>query len=387
MSDPTPHLVFLSHKAYGDTEPEAAVQSIRDLVNLHLTGRVEIAPNILPELLPDVPDELENKCHGLICRPTWGGKVSQELVDRLRIPGERFFVASLSSGASHIKVVEKDGVKILCAEKGNAEQTAELTLFLAVCLLRRALSSMVNMGFGVYMRPDFNCTRSLSGAKWVVAGAGPVGEAVLRKAAALGAGKLCAYYHKFDEMAETEIAEKHKGLSGLEVDFTGDLKTALSDADVLSLHMPARDDNVGVVDETWFDLLPDEAVVVNCARHEVVNDAALLASLEAGRIAGYASDVLPPDSERRSANPHSPNVELWRRACWSMINSIERCTYELCAFQEDGLAGRFLSVDRLAESNLVYTPHIGGSTLDAEEDVAKEVITDLRRELGVTRWP
>ncbi len=383
MFDDTPRLAFLSRRAYGDSSPDRAVPAIRELVDLQETGRVQIGPNILPELLPEIPLELEHSCRALICRPTWGGRVTDELVSRLRIPGEPFLVASLSSGVSHITVADDPDTSILRAQQGNAEQTAELTIFLAICLLRRALSPMVNMGFGVYLRPELSRTRSLRGLTWVVIGPGAVGRAVLSKAAAMGAGKLRAYHAKFATMAHEEIVVEYPGLADLGVDFVGELARALVGADIVTVHVPSDESTNGLVDASWFEMLPNSAVLVNCARHEVVEEAALIAALETNRLCGYASDVLPPRSERRAANPHLPSVELWQRACWSLIANIERCTHGPCAFQDVTLAENFTVGEPASERNMVYTPHIGGSTLDAETAVASEVLNELLVRLGV----
>jgi phosphoglycerate dehydrogenase-like enzyme len=382
MVETAPRLAFLSRMAYGDTTPDAAVPAIRTLVDLHRLGRVEIGPNILPDLLPEIPLELEHSCRALVCRPTWGGSVTEELVERLRIPDEPFFVATLSSGKSHI-AVDGAGVEVLNAQSGNADQTAELTVFLAICLLRRALMPMVNMGFGVYLRPDFTRTRSLHGVTWVVIGPGTVGSAVLKKASAMGAGYLRAFHPKFAGQTESEIAAAYPALAELGVDLTGDVDRALKDADVVSVHIPSNEDTAGMINGSWFDRLPDSAVLVNCSRHEVIDETALLTNLEANRLRGYASDVLPSQAERRAANPHLPDVELWRRACWSMITSIERCTHRPCAFQDVSLAENFMIAEPSSERNMVYTPHIGGSTLDAETAVAQEVVDQLLTELAV----
>ena len=395
MNDSAPRLAFLSRMAYGDTASDDAVQALQDLVGLKDTGQLEIGPNILPELLPEVPAQLEHNCHALVCRPTWGGQVTEELVQRLRIPGERFAVATLSSGTSHISAEETEDTKIFYAREGNAEQTAELTIFLAICLLRRALAPMVNMGFGVYLRPESSRTRSLNGLNWLVVGPGTIGEAVLRKASAMGVGSVRAYYQRFAQMEENEIERKYGSLIELGVELTADLDSALADVDVVTVHVPANEDTIGMIDDAWFERLPEKAVLVNCARHEVVDADALVAALKANKIRGYAADVLPPRSERRGANPHLPDVELWRRACWSLITSIERCTHGPSAFQDVTLAERFLANGRSAEQsledelrserNMVYTPHIGGSTHDAELAVATEVIEDLQNWLGITR--
>lgn len=369
--------------AYGDTAPDLAVPAIQQLVNMQRTGRVQIGPNILPELLPEIPLELEHTCHALVCRPTWGGQVTDDLVARLRIPDEPFVVATLSSGVSHIEVTQDTDTPILKADQGNAEQTAELTVFLAICLLRRAFAPMVNMGFGVYLRPEMNRTRSLRGLTWVVIGPGTIGQAVLSKAAAMGAGLLRAYHSKFAGRQREAIAADYPCLAEIGVEFVGELDCALADADVVTVHVPGNESTNGMVDASWFEILPDSAVLVNCARHEVVDEDDLVEALEANRIRGYASDVLPSKSERRAANPHLPSVELWRRACWSLITSIERCTHGPSAFQDVALAESFVLGELASERNVVYTPHLGGSTLDAETAVAREVLEKLLDSLAV----
>jgi phosphoglycerate dehydrogenase-like enzyme len=383
MNDSAPRLAFLSRSAYGEGTSE--IPAIEKLVGLQNNGHIEIGPNILPELLPEVPPQLEKSCSALVCRPTWGGEVTAELVDRLRIPGQSFTVATLSSGRSN--VTANDEVTVLNADEGNVEQTAELTVFLAICLLRRALAPMVNMGFGIYARPDLERARSLLGKTWLVVGPGAIGQSVLARASAMGAGELRAYHAKFSTMSDEEIAGAYPCLADLCVRFTGDLETALTGADVVTLHVPSNERTAGMVDDSWFRLLPPSAVLVNCARHEVVDEGAVMAALEDDRLQGYASDVLPSSSERPGANPHKPEVEIWQRACWSLVTSIKRCTHWPSVFENAKLAksftnGREPPVNR-NERNMVYTPHLGGSTRDAEHAVAKNVIDRLLGELGV----
>jgi phosphoglycerate dehydrogenase-like enzyme len=381
MTPDPPRLAFLSRRAYGGTPLQEAVPALQKFVARQEVGELEFGPNILPELLPEVPEELEGSCAGLICRPTWGGHVDLELVNRLRIEGQPFHVATLSSGTSHIASMDGEA-EVHNAVSGNTEQTAELTVFLAICLLRRALASMVNMGFGVYLRPDYTRTRSLSEVTWVVVGAGAIGCAVLRKAAALGVPTLRAFDTRFAGRDPSEISEE-KELDDLKVEFVDELDRALHGADVVTLHVPSNESTIRMVDEEWFRLLPNKAVMVNCARHEVIDETALHDALDVGQIQGYASDVLPTKAERRAANPYRPDVGLWRRACWSMIGSIDRCTHGPSRFSDAFLAQMFMPVAQGGERNMVYTPHIGGSTADAEQAVAKEALDKLIEKLGL----
>ena len=168
---------------------------------------------------------------------------------------------------------------------------------------------MVNMGFGVYLRPQSGRTRSLHNLTWTVAGPGEIGAQVLEKASAMGATALRAHHSRFAGMAQAEIAAenpRYARLDKLGVMLTGDLDRALAGADVVSLHMPNNDDTKGSVGKSWFERLPNHAVLVNCARHEIVEEQALLDALRDNELYGYAADVLPPRSERRGQTRFCP---------------------------------------------------------------------------------
>ena len=93
------------------------------------------------------------------------------------------------------------------------------------------------------------------------------------------------------------------------------------------------------------------ALVVNVSRGEIVVEPAVLAALESGKLAGYAADVLSQAAE----TTRDPNDSvLWT----AFMNSAS------------GL-------------NLLLTPHIGGTTKEAEEETAVQVTNDVLRRLGI----
>jgi D-3-phosphoglycerate dehydrogenase len=90
-----------------------------------------------------------------------------------------------------------------------------------------------------------------------------------------------------------------------------DLHAALAEADVVSLHCPLRPDTKHLMNAAAFAALKPGAIVVNTARGPVVDEVALLAALNAGRLHGFGADVLEVEPP---AGPHPlfahPNVLL-----------------------------------------------------------------------------
>jgi D-3-phosphoglycerate dehydrogenase len=121
-------------------------------------------------------------------------------------------------------------------------------------------------------------------------------------------------------------------------------------SDVLSLHAPANPETRGIVSRKVLEALPRGAVVVNTARGELLDLDALLDLLESGHLAAAALDTL--DGE------YDP--EFSRRLADSRVARYAR-----------------------THDNLVLTPHIGGSTVDAWQETERFVIEKACRALGV----
>ena len=70
------------------------------------------------------------------------------------------------------------------------------------------------------------------------------------------------------------------------------LDSLLGASDLVSLHVPLTDETYAMIHEAALGKMPAGAVLINTCRGEVVDEAALLAALRAGHLAGYAADVL-----------------------------------------------------------------------------------------------
>jgi len=136
--------------------------------------------------------------------------------------------------------------------------------------------------------------RPLAGRTLVVVGLGHTGGQLARRAAALGVRVLGVRASAGARPGNYDDAcDAVRGADALDA--------LLPEADALSLNVPANAATRGLIDARRLALLPDGAIVLNGARGSVLDEAALVAALDAGRLAGawldvFATEPLPPSS-------------------------------------------------------------------------------------------
>jgi glyoxylate reductase len=198
--------------------------------------------------------------------------------------------------------------------------TAEHAIALALALLRRIVEGdrSLRRRDPWEWGPDFMVGEGLEGKEVLVVGPGRIGRRV------------------------AELAEAH----GARVVFAGrgdDLLAALSAADVVTLHCPLTPDTRHLIDGDALAAMKPTAVLVNTARGPVVDEAALVAGIQAGTIAGAALDVFE----------HEPAVPE----------------------------------ELLGMDNVVVTPHIASATSAARLAMGRLVVSALRAVLLEGRVP
>jgi D-3-phosphoglycerate dehydrogenase len=257
-------------------------------------------------------------------------------VDGLVVRSETKVTATILDAAKRLQVVGRAGVGVdnidvpaatargvyvVNAPLGNIVAAAEHTLALTLTLLRRIVDADRSVRAGEWTRSKF-IGRELRGKTLGLIGVGRVGGEVARRATAFG---MTVIAH--DPFA-TEQSARAAGAR------LADLDELLRIADVISLHVPLTEKTRGLVDASALAKMKPTAVVVNAARGEVVDLDALAAALEKGAIAGAALDVfaqepLPVDAPIRRA------------------------------------------------PRTVLTPHIAGSTAEAQTNVAVDVVEQI----------
>ena len=190
-----------------------------------------------------------------------------------------------------IKAADAAGVVVVAGLGANAVSVGELTLGLALALLRNVPGHDVATREGGWVRTP---GRELSGLTWGLLGCGATGLATAK----LLQGFSCSVIG-YDPYA--------KNLSDIELKTFEDV---LKRSDVVSIHMPSTPETNGTINLQTLALMKPDAIIVNVGRGEVINEADLIAALKAKTIAGAALDVRAQEPPVKGEMEEIPNLIL-----------------------------------------------------------------------------
>jgi D-3-phosphoglycerate dehydrogenase len=202
----------------------------------------------------------------------------------------------------------------------NAVATAEHTWALLLALARRLPAAAKSLEAGEWDRSRFTGVQ-LAGKTIGLIGLGRVGREVARRSQGFGMRVLA-----YDPYLAADQAEE------LRVELA-DLDHLLAEADVVSLHAALTDETRNLLDADRLGRMKPGALLINCARGGLVDEAAVARALDDGRMAGAAFDVFA--SEPPAGSP---------------------------------LIGR---------DDVVVTPHLGASTAEAQRDVSVQIVDQV----------
>ena len=217
------------------------------------------------------------------------------------------------------------GVAVFNAPFSNTRSVAELVLAQAILLLRRVPQKNAQAHRGEWAK-GVDGAREIRGKTLGVVGYGNIGAQLSVLAEGLGMRVL---FHDTSEKLPLGNARPVAGLSEL-----------LAESDVVTLHVPDTPETRGLIDADRLAEMKDGAVLINASRGTVVDLGALAAELRAGRLAGAAVDVYP---------------------------------------KEPRAAGDAFETPLQGVDTAILTPHIGGSTVEAQQNIGAEVAGKLVR--------
>ncbi len=249
-------------------------------------------------------------------------RVSAELLrhaTKLRVVGR----AGVGVDNIALDVATSLGVAVINAPAGNTVAVAELFFGTVIGLLRQLPQAAQSMTEGRWDRALF-LGRELKGKTLGIVGLGRIGGEVATRAHAFGMS-VVAY--------DPYIADER--FTALRVRRAVTLDALIADANILTIHTPLTDETQGMIGKRELGRLPARSVVVNMARGGIVDEVALVAALEADQLRGAVLDAF-------SAEPLAADSPL-RRA-----------------------------------PNLLLTPHLGASTVEAQRNVARDVCVAVR---------
>ncbi len=261
--------------------------------------------------------------HGILIRSAT--QLTADLIDRadnLRVIGR----AGIGVDNVDVEAATKRGIIVANAPQSNIVAAAEHTVALMLSLARNIPQAHASLTAGKWERSKFGGVEVYEKTLGIL-GFGRIGQLVAARAQGFGMRVLA-----FDPFVS---AERFRELGVERAEESSDL---YRDSDFITIHLPKTPETRGWLDAEAFAQMKDGVRVINCARGELLVDAALKDALDSGKVAGAALDVFPAE----------PITD-----------------YPLF----DGYA------------NVVVTPHLGASTTEAQDragvQTAEQVVAAL----------
>jgi D-3-phosphoglycerate dehydrogenase len=228
----------------------------------------------------------------------------------------------------HLDDAAGRGIAVFNAPFSNTRSVVELVLGEIISLTRRLPEKTLRMHEGVWDK-SAKGAHEIRGRTLGIVGYGNIGTQLSNVAEAIGMRVI--FFDTADRLAHGNARR------------VGSLPELLAASDVVSLHVDGRPGNAGLFGAGQFALMKPGAIFINASRGMVVDDAALRANIRSGHLSGAAIDVFPIEPKAQGDPFESPLRGL---------------------------------------DNVILTPHVGGSTQEAQEEIGYFVSTKL---LGFVR--
>ncbi len=226
-----------------------------------------------------------------------------------------------------VEAATRHGVYVVNAPTGNIVAAAEHALAILLALLRHVPSADRSVRAGEWKRGGF-MGRELRGKTLGLIGLGRVGFEVAKRAAAFEA-RILAH----DPYA-TEAKAAQVGARLVELD------ELLRSSDVISVHAPLTPQTRGAIGEAALAKMKRGAVLVNAARGEIVDEAAVARALADGRLAGAALDVFGTEPPAGSPLLEAPRTVLTPHIAGSTVEAQVNVAVDVARAVLDVLAGK-----------------------------------------------
>jgi len=260
-----------------------------------------------------------------VLAPTITDEIDADLIakagDQLKM------IANFGAGVDHIDIdaAVAKGIIVTNTPGVLTEDTADLAMSLILAVSRRLVegANIVQSGDFQGWTPTWMCGRKLWGKRLGIVGMGRIGQALARRAKAFG---MQVHYH--NRKAVSPRIEEELGAT-----YWDDLDQMLARMDVISLNCPATRETHHLLSAERLALLQPHAILINTARGELIDEAALSEAVARRALSGVGLDV-----------------------------------YENEPAIHPGLIGL---------PNVVLLPHLGSATLEARQDMGDRVILNV----------
>ncbi|MGF1533454.1 MAG: phosphoglycerate dehydrogenase [Bernardetiaceae bacterium] len=275
--------------------------------------QVEIIPGALSE------DELIERIGDV---SVLGLRSKTKLTARVLEHAQRLMcVSAFCIGTNQIDLTAclQKGIPVFNAPYSNTRSVVELAISQMIMLMRNLPDRLQEMHQGIWKKSAQN-SYEVRGKKLGIIGYGNIGAQLSVLAEALG---LEVYFYDIAPKLALGNARRCQSLDEL-----------LQIADILTLHVDGRSENKAMIREEHFQKMKDGVIFMNLSRGFVVDISALAEAIKSGKVRGASVDVFPKEPKTNQDLFSSPLQGL---------------------------------------PNLILTPHIGGSTMEAQVDIAQFV--------------
>jgi D-3-phosphoglycerate dehydrogenase len=222
-----------------------------------------------------------------------------------------------------LKACKQKGIAVYNAPYSNTRSVAELVIGASILLIRKILDKNKAAHNGIWNK-DAKGSFELRGKTMGIIGYGNIGTQLSVMAEAMG---MRVQFYDIETKLPLGNAQARKSI-----------KEIVSSSDIISLHVPATNQTKNLINKALIKQFKSGSILVNYARGEVVDLDALAEAIKEKHIAGAAIDVFPIEPEKN---------------------------------------GDAFSTSLQGLSNVLLTPHIGGSTEEAQENIGEDVSIKL----------
>ncbi len=249
-----------------------------------------------------------------------GTKLTKDILEsagKLRVIGR----AGVGVDNVHLETATARGIIVMNTPEGNTISTAEHTFSMLMALARNIPQAYASMKQGEWKRTKFQGAE-LNGKTLGVIGFGRIGREVSKRAAAFNMRVVI-----FDPFVTADSVKDYP------VEYMN-LKALLAEADFITVHTPLTPETKYILNKETLQLCKTGVKIVNCARGGIIEEAALAEAVQSGKVGGVALDVFeqePPPAD-----------------------------HPLLKFPQ-----------------VIVTPHLGAATVEAQENVAIDVVKQV----------
>jgi D-3-phosphoglycerate dehydrogenase / 2-oxoglutarate reductase len=218
-----------------------------------------------------------------------------------------------------VKIASEKGIAVFNAPYSNTRSVVELVIGEMIMLIRKVFPKSSGMHKGIWDK-SANHSFEVRGKKLGMIGYGHIGTQLSVIGEALG---MEIYFYDIVDKMPIGNAKKCRSM-----------EEVFRVADVISLHIDGRKENTNLIGDTEFSQMKDGVIFMNLARGSVVEIPALVKALKSGKIHGAGVDVFPEEPKTNS----------------------------------DPFVSELMGID-----NVILTPHIGGSTEEAQQGIGTYV--------------